>query len=391
MSMDPVGIGTLDKTLHAKSSGSDHARGASAVVVRGVSHAFGPLSVLSKIDLAVKAGDFVSLLGPSGSGKTTLLRIIAGLIIPSQGQVLVDGVDITHYPIQTRDIGLVFQNYALFPHLTVEQNVAFGLKVRNTTRQEQHRRVTEMLEMVALEGLADRHPGELSGGQQQRVALARAMVYAPRVLLLDEPLGALDRRLRQSLGAQLRRVQRETKTTSIYVTHDQEEAFTLSDQVALFDGGVVHQSGPPRTLYESPSNLFVAQFVGDTNQFDGTMIQSYPEGGVVDIGGNTVTCSWGSGINDAAPARKVGEIVTCVVRPEKLFIQAGSDAPSLCQIGYAEVEDRIYMGSHFRLVARWRDLKLQINTSYEERVPEIGERIAVAARDRAIVALPKYT
>lgn len=387
--MESLGMVTRDERRHANAGGPPGTGGASEVVVRGVSHAFGPLRVLSDVDLVVRAGDFVTLLGPSGSGKTTLLRIIAGLIIPSDGQVFVDGEDITHSPIQARDIGLVFQSYALFPHLTVEENVAFGLRARRLPKREQRRRVAEMLEMVALQGFAGRRPGELSGGQQQRVALARAIAYAPRVLLLDEPLGALDRRLRQRLGAQLRRVQRETGTTSIYVTHDQEEAFMLSDQVVVFNGGVVHQAGPPRMLYERPSNLFVAQFVGDTNQFEGTLTQANPHGGAVDIMGHTVTCSWGSDSSNMGSTREVGKMVTCVVRPENLAIQAESAMTGFCPLGDAEVEDLIYMGNHYRLVAKWQSTKLLLDTNFDDRIPEIGERIAVASRDRAVVVLSK--
>lgn len=386
---DPLELPAGNDRRRVSTPGSGDSSGASEVMVRGISHGFGEQQVLSNVDMVAKAGDFVTLLGPSGSGKTTLLRIIAGLIRPDAGRVLVDDEDITQLPTQARNMGFVFQSYALFPHLTVEENIAFALQMRHTSKREQRRRTAEMLEMVALQGLGNRRPGELSGGQQQRVALARAMAHSPRVLLLDEPLGALDRRLRQRLGEELRRVQRETGTTSIYVTHDQEEAFLLSDKVVVMNGGMIRQSGPPPVLYESPSDLFVAQFLGDTNRFEGVVTQGYPDRAVVDIGGSAVTCSWNANSDDAARVAKAGDIVTCVLRPESLVIQAEPDARGLCQLGNAEVEDSLYMGNRHRLIVRWRGSQLLVDINRGGRVPEVGARVSVASRDGAMVALPK--
>ncbi|HEY2642393.1 MAG TPA: ABC transporter ATP-binding protein, partial [Galbitalea sp.] len=241
----------------------------SDVSVRGLRHVFEHSIALAGIDLTIDGGEFMTLLGPSGSGKTTLLRIIAGLIEPSAGSVLIDQVDVTSLPTQQRDISFVFQSYALFPHLTVSQNIEFPLRMRNVDRRARGRRVEEMLELVSLEEMGHRMPAQLSGGQQQRVALARALAHRPKVLLLDEPLGALDRRLRQQLGGELRRILREAAVTTIYVTHDQEEAFILSDRVAVMSRGRIRQVGTPVQIYTRPVDMFVANFVGETNTFTG--------------------------------------------------------------------------------------------------------------------------
>jgi putative spermidine/putrescine transport system ATP-binding protein len=237
----------------------------SAVRFRKASLRYGKVLALDGIDLEISSGEFFGILGPSGSGKTSCLRLIAGFERPSEGVIELHGRSAVAVPPYDRDVNTVFQDYALFPHMTIEQNVAFGLMVKGVDRRERRSRVDEMLEMVRLEGLGERRPSQLSGGQRQRVALARALVNRPSVLLLDEPLGALDLKLRQQMQIELRALQRTLGITFIFVTHDQGEALSMSDRLAVFSGGRIEQVGTPREIYEQPSTRFAAQFVGDSN------------------------------------------------------------------------------------------------------------------------------
>jgi spermidine/putrescine ABC transporter ATP-binding subunit len=229
------------------------------------------VQVVSALDLEVRRGELVTLLGPSGSGKTTTLMMAAGFVAPDGGRILLDGRDVTRTPPQRRNIGVVFQSYALFPHRTVAENIAFPLRVRRVSRADQERRVTDALALVRLEGYERRYPRELSGGQQQRVALARALVFNPPLLLMDEPLGALDKNLRKEMQFELREMQQRLRLTMIYVTHDQEEALTLSDRIAVMRAGRIEQCADPESIYTSPRNLFVATFIGDMNILFGTL------------------------------------------------------------------------------------------------------------------------
>jgi sulfate/thiosulfate transport system ATP-binding protein len=238
-----------------------------AIAVRRVAKRFGDYVALDGVSLAIPSGSLTALLGPSGSGKSTLLRVIAGLEQPDQGDVDILGTDATHLPPQKRGVGLVFQHYAAFKHMTVRNNVAFGLKIRKRPRQEIRRRVDELLELVQLEGFADRYPAQLSGGQRQRMALARALAVEPKVLLLDEPFGALDARVRKELRAWLRRLHDEVHVTTVLVTHDQEEAMEVADRVAVINNGQIEQYGKPRDLYEHPASEFVMTFVGPVTRF----------------------------------------------------------------------------------------------------------------------------
>jgi ABC-type Fe3+/spermidine/putrescine transport system ATPase subunit len=238
--------------------------------VRNLSLAFGATKALDDVSLDFPDGQIFGLLGPSGSGKTTLLRCIAGFVFPDQGSVMIGGESVERVPVEKREIGMMFQSYALFPNMSVADNIGFGLKVRHLERTEIARRVEEALELVHLEGLGGRRPHQLSGGQRQRVALARAIVTRPRVLLLDEPLSALDKALRTEMQIELRRIQREVGITTIFVTHDQEEALTLSDQIGILRAGRLVRSGPPRVLYHAPQDSFTASFLGETNVFSGT-------------------------------------------------------------------------------------------------------------------------
>ena len=238
------------------------------VETRGLGKRYKEVVALAPTDLQVQHGEFLTLLGPSGSGKTTLLQMIAGLVVPTQGRLLIDGVDATDIPASARGVGLVFQSYALFPHMSVGDNVAYPLRMRRVARDEIKRSVHDALTMVRMQDFAGRYPSELSGGQQQRVALARCFVYRPSVILLDEPLGALDKKLREHMQLEIRRLHRELNATFIYVTHDQEEALTMSDRICLMNDARIEQIGTPRDLYDRPESRFAADFLGHSNLLD---------------------------------------------------------------------------------------------------------------------------
>jgi len=243
------------------------------VLVSDVSKKYGNVYALKNINLRVDDGVLLCILGPSGSGKSTLLRIIAGLIAPDQGRIFFDDVDVTDLPAWKRNVGMVFQNIALFPHLSVYENIAFGAKLRKLSRDEIDRRVKELLKLIRLEGYEKRKPNELSGGEAQRVAIARALMTDPAVLLFDEPLGHLDAKLRESLKFEIRRIVRETKKTTLYVTHDQGEAFAIADYIYILNRGVVEQGGTPVELYENPRSPFIAEFIGSTNFLKGKVVE----------------------------------------------------------------------------------------------------------------------
>jgi len=244
-----------------------------AIVLRGVSKTFGSVTAVDQVNLDVFDGEFLTLLGPSGSGKTTVLRMIAGFEPMTTGSIFSDGKDVTGVPAFERDVNTVFQDYALFPHMTVKENVGYGLKVKGVARELRKMRVNEILDVVQLVGFAERKPNQLSGGQRQRVALARALVNQPKVLLLDEPLGALDLKLREEMQVELKSIQRRLGITFVYVTHDQGEALSMSDRVAVFNRGRIEQIDSPRAIYEHPETSFVAGFVGITNLFSGERAQ----------------------------------------------------------------------------------------------------------------------
>jgi putative spermidine/putrescine transport system ATP-binding protein len=252
---------------------------AADITLRGLTKRYGEVTAVAGIDLTVARGEFFTFLGPSGSGKTTTLRLIAGFEIPDEGEVLLRGTDVAGLPPFARDVNTVFQDYALFPHMTVQDNVEYGLRVKKVPKPERHSRAEEALAMVRLEGYGGRKPGQLSGGQRQRVALARAIVNRPQVLLLDEPLGALDLKLRQQMQVELKLIQQEVGITFVYVTHDQEEALTMSDRLAVFAEGRVVQVGVPSEIYEHPATEFVADFVGTSNvlERDGRRFTVRPE------------------------------------------------------------------------------------------------------------------
>jgi iron(III) transport system ATP-binding protein len=315
-----------------------------SIRIQEVSRRFGPTVAVDQVTLEVAAGELFFLLGPSGCGKTTLLRILAGFVQPDAGNVFFGEQQVTDLPPRARDAGMVFQTYALWPHLTVAANVAYGLEVRGLSRAEVARRVERVLKMVHLEGLGERRPNQLSGGQQQRVALARALIVEPRLLLLDEPLSNLDARLRDELREEIRRLHKETGLTMVYVTHDQKEALTLADRLAIMDHGRLVQVGKPQEVYGRPANRFVATFLGDSNFLAGTVHSASATECVVDTAiGPLIGLS-----NNGRPPEQTR--VTCSVRPHALVIDPGGT--SLNHI-VAKVEQLHFLGEfvHLRVLA----------------------------------------
>src|SRR5438128_9283231 len=260
------------------------ADGSVAIALEGVSKGFGETRAVRDVTVAIREGEFFSLLGPSGCGKTTTLRMIAGFEKPNEGRIVLQGRDVTAVSANRRPVNMVFQQYALFPHMSIYDNVAFGLKVKRVPKAEHHDRVHDLLRVVALEGMERRRPRQLSGGQQQRVALARALVNRPAALLLDEPLGALDVKLRKQMQLELKRIQHELGTTFVYVTHDQDEALAMSDRIAVMNNGRVEQLGSPREVYEQPTTAFVADFIGSLNAFDLRIDELVGENAVMRLG-----------------------------------------------------------------------------------------------------------
>jgi spermidine/putrescine transport system ATP-binding protein len=311
-----------------------------AIEIVGVSKAFGENTVVDDLDLAIGDGEFFSLLGPSGCGKTTTLRMVAGFERPTSGSILLGGTEITHQAPAKRPVNMVFQDYALFPHLTVADNVAFGLKVKRLAKEERAERVTGALATMQLTGLTERRPNQLSGGQRQRVALARALVNRPHALLLDEPLGALDLKLRKEMQAELKEVHRATGTTFLYVTHDQEEALTMSDRIAVMRDGRVEQLADPRTLYEKPSTAFVADFIGTSNLLvldQPATVQSLL---VVGLGE-------GERLTATTRAAVTATRVQITVRPERIALHTdlAASVPETHSLIRGSVLDVVYCGS----------------------------------------------
>ena len=301
--------------------------------------------VVEDLNLSVRRGEFLTLLGPSGSGKTTCLMMLAGFERTSAGEIRVDGVSVQDLPPDKRDIGVVFQNYALFPHMTVGGNLSFPLEVRRMPPAERSERVARAIELVRLQGFDDRRPGQLSGGQQQRVAIARALVFEPDLVLMDEPLGALDRRLREEMQFEIRRIQRELGVTVIYVTHDQQEAMVMSDRVAVFRDGRIEQIASPETLYEEPERAFVAHFIGENNLLAGTVVGSDGDICAVAAAGVVVNAF---DVRGGAP----GDEVLLAIRPERVGVVPGgvsSDTARYANELIAEVVDVVFSGDHLRV------------------------------------------
>src|SRR5262244_671658 len=312
------------------------------VELRAVTKRFGALTAVNAVTLKVRKGEFLSLLGPSGCGKTTSLRLIAGFEQPDEGEILIGGMDAAGAPPYKRDVNTVFQQYALFPHMSVLDNVAYGLKQRKVSKPERHARAREALELVRMTGREKHRPAMLSGGQQQRVALARALVMNPRVLLLDEPLGARDLKLRKEMQIELKRIQEQVGITFIYVTHDQGEALSMSDRVAVMSEGVIEQLDEPRAIYDRPLTAFVADFIGDMNFLDGEVVEANTGGFALDAGAGVVV----RGRGDAAR----GEHIRIGLRPERLVAAAGEPRGTANSAG-AKVVTKMYLGDQIQVVA----------------------------------------
>jgi putative spermidine/putrescine transport system ATP-binding protein len=338
-------------------------RGA-AIDISGVTKAYGDFVALDDVSLRIEPGEFMTFLGPSGSGKTTTLNVVAGFTDVTSGAISVGGSSVVGVPAHRRNIGVVFQHYALFPHMTVGRNVAYALTLRSVSRDERERRVTAALGMVKMTDFAHRYPSELSGGQQQRVALARALVFDPPLLLMDEPLGALDKKLREWLQLEIKRIHRELGTTFIYVTHDQEEALVLSDRIAVFNRGRIEQVGTGRQLYDEPATLFVGRFVGDSTVLRGS-VRADGTSTAIEIAGETVCVPRITNGEGASPVM--------LIRPEKLAIRRREDAvPSGANCLSGTVSEAIYLGSGSKYEVRLGDGSTAI-----VRSPLTGENFAI--------------
>ena len=333
-----------------------------AIELRDASRAFGPVVALDRVSLTIAPGEFFALLGPSGSGKTTCLRLIAGFDRPDSGQVLLDGVDVTHVPPFERNVNTVFQDYALFPHMNVADNVAYGLRVRRVAAAERRRRAIEMLELVQLESFAERRPTQLSGGQRQRVALARALINQPKVLLLDEPLGALDLKLREEMQTELKGLQQRLGITFVFVTHDQGEALSMANRVAVFNAGRIEQLDTPRALYTRPKTAFVAGFVGSANVVESDLAD-----------------------------RLTGRAQAFAIRPEQIRILADGTPPAghVCVEGV--VEDILYHGAssrcHVRIDGGTLLAVAQAESGGAPSLPAPGTRVRIAWAPASAVPL----
>jgi putative spermidine/putrescine transport system ATP-binding protein len=340
-------------------------RAVAKLVAEGVAKTYGPTAALLPTDLQVSAGELLTVLGPSGSGKTTLLHIICGLVEPTAGRLFIDGRDQTRAPAHRRDVGVVFQNYALFPHLTVEENVAFPLQMRRLPAPELSRKVAAALDMVGLAALGARFPGQLSGGQQQRVALARCFVYRPALILMDEPLGALDRKLRDTMQVEIKRLHRDTGATIIFVTHDQEEALALSDRICLMNNGRIEQLGSPQDIYEQPATLFAAEFIGISNVLRG---RASPSGRLLLTADGALPVPGGPLL--AAEPDREGALV---IRPEYIDV-----VPADAALVTGRVVESVYAGSETRLIVGLASgAQLTVRRRAGERPIRIGDTVAV--------------
>ena len=327
------------------------------LVLKNVTKAFGKSVVIDDLDLTIKRGTMVTLLGPSGCGKTTILRLVAGLENPTSGQIFIDGEDVTKSSIQNRDICIVFQSYALFPHMSIGDNVGYGLRMQNVSKEERKQRVKEALELVDLAGFEDRYVDQISGGQQQRVALARALVLKPKVLLFDEPLSNLDANLRRAMREKIRELQQSLGITSLYVTHDQTEAFAVSDEVIVMNKGKIMQKAPAKDLYQRPNSLFLANFMGESSIFPAKL-----QGNTVNIHGYELV------LNNAAQFNLPDGDCLAGVRPEAVYLHETGTEAQRCTIKSA-----VYMGNHWEVVALWHGQDLLINCRPEQFNPPSQE------------------
>ncbi|WP_042300389.1 ABC transporter ATP-binding protein [Paraburkholderia kururiensis] len=352
----------------------------SFLTLTDVSKSFGDLHAVTGINLAVEQGEFVSLLGPSGCGKTTTLQMIAGFVEATRGRITLDGRDITHTPPNRRGLGIVFQSYALFPHMSVAENVSFGLEMRSVARAERKERIREALSLVRLDAYAHRFPRELSGGQRQRVAIARAIVIAPPVLLLDEPMSNLDAKLREDMQFELRAIQRKIGTTTLMVTHDQSEALSISDRVVVMENGRITQVDTPYRAYERPENDFVSQFIGKANMLAGRVVAREGDTIRVDLGNDLAETGSTAQLPERSRAVGVGDAITLCIRPEKL---------RLCATGSGRlagrVTSRFFLGSQwlYRLDSRAGEMLVCCQNEGKEPLAE-GDQVGIDWHSDAI-------
>ncbi|UPK75710.1 ABC transporter ATP-binding protein [Nocardioidaceae bacterium SCSIO 66511] len=355
-----------------------------ALKIAGVRKSYGDQRGVEGISLEVEPGEFLTMLGPSGSGKTTTLNLVAGFLEPDSGHIELDGAELSGVAPHRRGLGMVFQQYALFPHLTIRENVAYPLRVRKVARAERRTLVDDALELVKLGDYADRKPAELSGGQQQRVALARAFVFKPRLLLMDEPLGALDKKLRAHLQTEIARICRELGATVVYVTHDQEEALALSDRIAIYNEGRIEQIGTAEELYLRPSSIFVADFMGESSVFEGTL-----DGDRLRHADGTFAVGPRSG-QDVADATEAA----LVVRPEKLRLSSADEPGESGDVNSVEatVEERVYLGVARRFVLRTRSglaLTVRVDADSDAAGLSLGDRAQVSWDPAHSVLVPR--
>ncbi|MHA7774126.1 ABC transporter ATP-binding protein [Roseibium sp. M-1] len=356
----------------------------SAVTLTNIVKKFGGFTAVHRMSMDIPDGSFVTLLGPSGCGKTTTLRMIAGLIDPSEGDITIKGKRINDVPIHKRNLGLVFQNYALFPHKTIAENVAFGLKYRSVSRADAERKVKDVLDLVQLPHVADRYPKQLSGGQQQRIALARAIVIEPDVLLLDEPLSALDANLREDMRVELKRIQHRIGITTVFVTHDQSEALAMSDRIVVMSNGRVEQIGTPQEVYNTPASEFVSRFLGISNILEATCREANGQAislQLDQLGTVTVPKERAPNVAGTGPAQ-------LVIRAEKLLL-AEKSAPADDRIALNGIVEAVdYQGQAARYFVRVGDTQLQVINMIDQHPFQEGSEVSVRFRPRDCAALP---
>ena len=354
-----------------------------ALDIDNLTKRYGAVTAVDQANMSIRRGEFVTFLGPSGSGKTTTLSMVAGFTTPSEGDIRIDGRSTIATPVHKRNVGMVFQNYALFPHLTVAENIGFALKMRGVAKAEADKKITAAMEQVRLQGFGNRKPKQLSGGQQQRVALARAMVFEPNLILLDEPLGALDAKLREEMKIELKQLHHRIGATILFVTHDQEEALTLSDRIAVFNDGKIVQLDTPYQLYNAPANPFVADFIGEANQLDGDIQSLKSDRIMMDMNGLSITGLRRDGFSTPQ------KTVSFTLRYERIAL--GDSADSLENNFPAEVEEFLYSGGTTKILFR-----LNSKTTLAARIPQhmitrpvkIGDKMTIGwnAEDMLLIA-----